>query len=160
MTRQEFENFVTSCQEGLRRFLTALCCGDRALAEDIAQDSFMKAYLSCNDIHDTSRFKAWVFRIAYNTFISAQRSRHVFEPEEKAASHRSDVRSDDAFKYEALYSALARLSDKERTSVLLFYLQGYSIQEIADTVGASQDAIKQQLNRGRKHLKDLIDERR
>lgn len=47
MTREEFIAKVECCQKAFRRFLAALCCGDTSLADDIAQESFIKAYLSC-----------------------------------------------------------------------------------------------------------------
>jgi RNA polymerase sigma-70 factor (ECF subfamily) len=60
---------------------------------------------------------------------------------------------------EELYDALAKLLDKERTSVLLFYMENYSIKEIADIadiLNSSQDAVKQQLSRGRNHLRGML----
>ena len=45
---------------------------------------------------------------------------------------------------------------RERTAILLFYLEGYSIKEIAEIIDSSQDAVKQQLSRGRAHLKDML----
>ena len=52
MNRNEFVRNVESCQKQVRRFLTALCCGDSTMADDIAQDSFVKAYLSCDNLTD------------------------------------------------------------------------------------------------------------
>lgn len=64
--------------------------------------------------------------------------------------------SDSSFAYQELYQALNRLPDKERTSVLLYYMEGYSIKETAEIQEVSQDAIKQHLSRGRKHLRGLL----
>jgi RNA polymerase sigma-70 factor (ECF subfamily) len=52
--------------------------------------------------------------------------------------------------------ALQTLPYKERTSLLLFYMKGYSIKEIARIVDCSEDAVKKQLSRGRDHLKQKI----
>mgnify|MGYP001076186458 CR=1 FL=1 len=138
MDRSTFENLVLGTQEALRRFLTALCCGDAALADDIAQESYISAYLMLDDLRDPSRFAAWLHRIAYNNYIS----------------HRRSARPSAAL--EPLYSALAQLSDKERNAILLHYLEGYSVRETADITGDSADAVKQQLSRGRHHLKHLL----
>ena len=73
MNRNEFVRNVESCQKQVRRFLTALCCGDSTMADDIAQDSFVKAYLSCDNLTDDNKFMSWIYRIAYNTFISSRR---------------------------------------------------------------------------------------
>lgn len=69
----------------------------------------------------------------------------------------SETSADNSFKYQELYSALQRLPDKERYAILLFYLEGYSIKEISGITDASQDAVKQHLSRGRKHLRNLLE---
>ncbi len=61
-----------------------------------------------------------------------------------------------SFAYQDLNEALNRIPAKERTSVLLFYMQGYSIKEIAEIQESSQDAVKQHLSRGRNHLRGLL----
>lgn len=157
MTRQEFIRQVESNQEAVRRFLTALCCGDGGLADDLAQDAFMKAYLSLSDFRGESRFRTWVFRIAYTTFLSDRRAcRQQLEPIELAAGVASVVRADSGFDNQALYAALHRLSEKERSAILLHYMQGYSVSEIAEITESSAGAVKQLLSRGRHHLKDLL----
>ena len=52
--------------------------------------------------------------------------------------------------------ALEQLPPKERSAILLYYIKGYSVHEIADIVAATEDAIKQQLSRGRNKLKTLL----
>jgi RNA polymerase sigma-70 factor (ECF subfamily) len=136
--------------------LTALCCGDASLADDIAQESYIKAYLSCDGFRDASSFNAWIYRIAYNTFISHRRSCRPTGSLEDAATVAAPDRADANFKYQALYAAMAKLSERERTAVLLFYLQGYSVKEIAAVIDASEDAVKQQLSRGRAHLRTIM----
>lgn len=66
--------------------------------------------------------------------------------------------ADEAFRYQHLYLALDRLSVKERTAILLHYMQGYAINEIAEITNSSVDAVKAQLSRGRQHLKDLLND--
>ncbi len=139
-----------------RRFLVALCCGDAALADDIAQDAYIKAYLSCESLNDIGKFRAWIFKIGYNTFISHKRTVKVFADYEEARDIMSVETTDSRFRYQELYAALNRLPDKERTSVLLFYMEGYSIKEIAQLEETSCDAVKQHLSRGRNHLRGLL----
>lgn len=158
MTRDRFIQLVECCQKEFRRFLTALCCGDSALADDIAQDAFLKAYLSCDGFNDDDKFKAWVFRIGYTTFISHKRAERPAMSYDSAAEIQSADRSDSGFRYQDLYASLNMLPAKERTSVLLFYMEGYSIKEIAEIERTSQDAVKQHLSRGRKHLRILMND--
>jgi len=62
--------------------------------------------------------------------------------------------------YQALYMALSQLSEKERTAISLFYMEGYSIKEIAEITDSNENAVKQQLSRGRSHLKTLMPDER
>ncbi len=158
MTRNEFVVEVENCQEELRCFLTALCCGNSDVADDLAQDSLLKAYMALDSFRGESGFRTWIFRIAYTTFISAHRSLRAVEPIDAAAGIAGSHPADDAFRNQALYAALERLSQKERSAILLYYMQGYSIGEIAAITDASEAAVKQQLSRGRAHLKDLLNE--
>ncbi|MCX4264625.1 MAG: RNA polymerase sigma factor [Muribaculaceae bacterium] len=156
MTKEQFIAQVEAIQKPLRRFLLALCCGDSQQSDDIAQEAFIKAYLSCDTLSSPEKFNAWIFRIAYNSFLDAKRTlRHTVDYGE-ASALKSGERADGAFQYQDLYAALNRLPAKERTSVLLFYLQGYSIKEIAEIQTVSADAVKQHLSRGRNHLRALL----
>ena len=156
MTREQFISHVEGTQNAFRRFLVALCCGDSALADDVAQESYIKAYLSCDNFNNPEKFNAWIFRIGYTTFINHKRSEKVFADYEEASNIHTSDNTDSQFQYQDLYAALTQIPGKERTSVLLFYMEGYSIKEISEIVGASQDAVKQHLSRGRKHLRKIL----
>ena len=156
MTREQFITCVEGTQKAFRRFLAALCCGNSALADDIAQEAYIKAYLACENINDAEKFNAWIVRIGYNAFIDHRRLAKDFVDYDRAQALEADDAPDSAFRYQALYAALNRLPPKERTSVLLYYMEGYSVKEIADIVEASQDAVKQHLSRGRSHLRGLL----
>lgn len=156
MDRQQFIKHVESNQRAVRRFLTALCCGDSALADDIAQEAFIKAYLSCDGFREDSKFSTWIYRIAYNAFLSDRRSQRLPDALADALQMPGADNADEAFRYQHLYLALDRLSVKERTAILLHYMQGYAINEIAEITNSSVDAVKAQLSRGRQHLKDLL----
>ncbi|MDE7335903.1 MAG: RNA polymerase sigma factor [Muribaculaceae bacterium] len=158
MTRSEFVVEVERCQEDLRRFLTALCCGNTDMADDLAQDSLMKAYIALDSFRSQCLFKTWIFRIAYTTFISSRRAVRPLEPIDAAASVAGASRADDAFRNQALYAALQRLSEKERSAILLYYMQGYAVGEVAAITDSSEDAVKKLLSRGRSHLKDFLSE--
>lgn len=154
MNREEFAAFVRSEQKPLRRFLLGLCCGNRQEADDIAQEALVKAYLSLNSYRDNNKFTAWLYRIAYNTFIDQQRKAHGTSPLEACRQHpESSYAADKGFDYQELYLALNALPPKERTAVLLFYLKGYSVKEISRIMDCHEDAVKKQLQRGREHLK-------
>jgi RNA polymerase sigma factor, sigma-70 family len=157
MTREQFITHVENTQKAFRRFLVALCGGDTSLADDVAQEAYIKAYLSSEGLNNPKKFNAWIYRIGYNTFINHKRSERFSVGYDEALHVTSCSQSDDTFRYQQLYIALNNLPDKERTSILLFYLEDYSIKEIAEIVGASQDAVKQHLSRGRNHLRGLLE---
>lgn len=69
MTREQFISLIKSEQEQLRRFLLALCCGNHDEADDIAQETLIKTYLSSSLYQEQGKFTAWLYRIAHNTFI-------------------------------------------------------------------------------------------
>lgn len=156
MDRQQFIKHVESNQRAVRRFLTALCCGDSALADDIAQDAFIKAYLSCDGFREDSKFSTWIYRIAYNAFLSDRRSQRLSGALAEAVQMPSTDTADESFRYQHLYLALDQLSVKERTAILLHYMHGYAVNEIAEITNSSVDAVKAQLSRGRQHLKHLL----
>lgn len=155
MTRQEFICHVREIQEPLRRFLTALCLSDSQLADDIAQEAFIKAYLAIDTLVDSSKFKPWIYRIAYNIFLNQSRYRHDLVSYDQAIESTDHNTSDDAFRFQDLYLALNKISNKERMAILLFYMEGYSIKEIAQITKSSTHAVKQHLSRGRKHLQNI-----
>ena len=141
----------------MRRFLTALCCGDSAEADDIAQETLIKAYLHSSQYDERGQFAAWLM-IAYRVFIDShrrQKSRTEL-PIEKALTLQGDSRSDEAFRYQELHSALATLSEMMRTSILLYYMQGYQVKEIAGITDSSESAVRKQLSRGREELRHLL----
>ena len=105
---------------------------------------------------DVSKFRPWIYRIAYNTFVSSMRSARENETVDKAVGIASDRRADAAFEYQELYAALDRLPDRERTSMLLHYMDGYKTDEIAAITGMSPDAVRQHLTRGRVRLREIL----
>ena len=68
----------------------------------------------------------------------------------------SETATDAGFEYQELYHALRTLPPKERTAILLFYLKGYTVREIADIVHGTEAAVRQQLSRGREQLKNKL----
>lgn len=157
MTREQFIETIHSEQQSLRRFLLALCCGNQSEADDIAQDALVKAYLSISKYEMRGNDAPWLYRIAYNMFIDSSRRRRITKTLDTIAGHGDETfAADRDFRYQALYMALEELPPKERSAILLYYIKGYSIREIAGIVDASEDAIKKQLSRGRDKLKTLL----
>ena len=156
MTREVFIAQVEREQEALRGFLLALCCGKKSDADDLAQDALVKAYLSCSGYQDMGKFRSWLFKIAYNNFLNHKASLRTTESIDEARTLISSHSADSSFEHQSLYLALRTLPPKERSAITLFYLNGYSIKEIAAITETSEDAVKKQLSRGRDKLKERL----
>ena len=156
MTRERFISEVRACQGRLRRFLASLC-GDAALADDLAQEALVRAYVSSDRF--IGNFKAWLFRIAYNCFIDNLRrvpapSASMDSPE---VLHVADGAASDAtFRHEELRRALTRLPEKERTAIVLHYFEDLPVKEIASVMQIPSGTVKYHLSVGRDHLRQYI----
>ena len=157
MTRDKFISLVRAEQEPLRRFLLALCAGNQALADDIAQDTLVRAYVASGSFLGLSKFSTWLFRIAYNCYIDNCRKARLDEVSvESALSVQADTSADKSFRYQQLYQALRTLPEKEKAAISLFYFEDKSIKEISAIMNIPQGTVKYQLSMGRTHLKQHI----
>lgn len=157
MTQERFISLVRAQQEPLRRFLLALCTGDAALADDLAQDALVRAYVASGSFLGLSKFSTWLFRIAYNCYVDHCRKRRPEAvPVEEAVSLKADDSADRAFRYQQLYQALERLPEKEKAAIALFYFEDMSIKEISAILEMPQGTVKYQLSMGRQHLKQHL----
>ena len=159
MTSEQFIDLVRTEQEPLRRFLLALCGGDQALADDISQDALVRAYVSSGSFLGRSKFKTWLFRIAYNCYIDNFRKKtpvRVDSESYEAQSIPSGDSADSRFRYQQLYQALDRIPEKEKTAIVLFYFEDKSIKEIAAIMDMPIGTVKYSLSVGRNHLKEHI----
>ena len=158
MTRDRFISEVRTCQGQLRRFLTSLC-GDAALADDIAQEALVRAYVTSERFIGT--FKAWLFRIAYNCFIDNLRRRPdgaVDLDSRDAMRLTGGSASDASFEHEELQRALTLIPEKERTAIVLHYYEDLPVKEIAVIMGVPSGTVKYYLSVGRNHLKEHIEQ--
>lgn len=159
MTRDRFIDHVRTEQEPLRRFLLALCSGDAALADDIAQDTLVRAYVSSGSFRGLSKFSTWLFRIAYNCYIDHRRKpvREVVSIDGREAMNvLSDETADASFRFQQLYLALDHLAEKEKAVLVLHYFEDRSIREIAAILQMPAGTVKYHLSKGRNHLKEKI----
>jgi RNA polymerase sigma-70 factor, ECF subfamily len=127
--------------------------GDRALAEDLAQDAFVKAYRALPGTRPDLAFKAWLYRIATNTAISHLRRRRLvkwipFVPEQEHAAGDSIERS--VGRKHDVEQALARIPQHYAAALLLRHYQGLSLAETAQALEITENAAKLRLFRARK----------
>ena len=77
--RRAYETLMLKYQSSVRRFLLNLTLGDGALADDLAQETFIKAYLHLRSFQGLASFSSWLFRIAYNCFFDSKRASKRFD---------------------------------------------------------------------------------
>lgn len=155
--RDAFGRLVTEYEGGLRRFLLNLTGNDAALTDDLSQDTFLKAYLSIRSFKGISKFKTWLYRIAYNEFVDYRRRNLVVTVTDEEMPERlvdsvapSDAKID-------LERCIAALNDIEKSIVLLFYVEDMPIKKVADITGCPEGTVKSYLSRARAKMADVID---
>ncbi|MDP5060340.1 MAG: RNA polymerase sigma factor [Maribacter sp.] len=130
-------------------------------AEDILQESFIKAFQKINQFKGDVTFGAWLKRIVVNKsidFLKAKKDQEVSLDE----GYMQVVADDDNWNVSATISieqvrcAINGLQDKYKYVVLMFLVEGYDHQEIAQVLEISESACRTRLSRGKSHLKELL----
>jgi RNA polymerase sigma factor (sigma-70 family) len=141
-------------------------CGSHEEAEEITQDSFLKAYRSLNGFKMKSSFATWLYRIVYNTSISYVRvkKRGVLSLEDFpvdatdfVGDNSSDAEAEREYKSALIGFALQKINDEERGLITLFYYEELSTDEISDVTGISKSNIKVRLFRARQKMLQIIE---
>ena len=144
-------------------------CRDRTLAEDVAQDAFVAAWRDLDRLRDGARVGPWVAGIARNLAASAARTRArrdqlaPGDADPDAAVDAGAASPEDAVRAredrEMLARALADIPDAHRETLVLYYLEGESVADIASGLGVTEEVVKQRLSRGRRALRQSVAER-
>lgn len=135
--------------------------GDRDRAEVLTQDAFVQAWRSIAQFRGESAFSTWLFRIAVNVVrmahrTDARRTGRVASEDalENASAPATWPRHDDAIDLE---DAIAELSPQARSVLVLFDVEGYSHDEIAEMLDIAPGTSKAHLHRARKQLREMLD---
>jgi RNA polymerase sigma-70 factor, ECF subfamily len=161
-----FNSLVERYQDYLLALATRIT-GDRDAAADAVQEAFFSAYRNIGSFRG-ERFRAWLTRITVNAATDVLRLRkrrpsqpypefddetwqppdtHALDPEREAI-RRARAR--------ALSAALARLTEGQRTAIVLFDVEGFDYPEIARLVGVELGTVKSRIHRGRLMLRELL----
>jgi RNA polymerase sigma factor (sigma-70 family) len=129
---------------------------NRPEAEEAAQDAFIKAFHHLKDFNRQAKFSTWLYRIAFNTAISYKRKhRHTFQDiETTVIEHHQEAEGmlEKTDKQKYLNQALARLNPTDRTALTLFYMQEFSLEEIAEVMNMQANTVKVRIHRARQRV--------
>ncbi len=151
-----FGELVRRYQSPVRAFLARLARGDAHLADDLAQETFVKAWRKLGTYRGSARFSTWLFGIAYNEFrtVARQRKELALEDVEEpladvmksTADPRGDLRLD-------LTEALKQLHSSERAAIVLCCQNGLSHEEAAQVLDCPLGTVKTHVLRGKEKLR-------
>jgi len=139
---------------------TTAISSDAELARDIVADAFVKAYITLPE--EIPSFQFWLFRVCKNLWIDHLRKQPVPLSEERLLSE-SDHRTPESRyleneRYRVLWQSINTLAPIDREIVTLHYFSELPLQEVARLVGRSYPAVRQQLSRLRRILKQRMEE--
>ena len=133
--------------------------GDRAVADDVTQQIFLKLFTAIRQFRGDSEFTTWLYRLVVNACHDEKRRRRrllpwgetvaMRNPSEKKPQEKQYARLEVA---EAVQKAIGELKPKFRLPILLKYIEGLSYEEIASVMGCSKGTVASRLNRGHSQL--------
>lgn len=135
---------------------------DPALSEDLAQEAFLRALAQAHTLREEGAFFPWLARIALRLAIDAQRKRRLeltgpVPPELPSDRPPPDARLAQADDEAQVRAALERLRPRHREVLGLMYFGALSVREIASAVGRSEVAVRKDLERARRALRDELE---
>jgi RNA polymerase sigma factor (sigma-70 family) len=136
-------------------------------AEEMAQDTFIKAFQKLDSYEGKSKFSTWLYSITYNACVSELRKRRIEfkslddrqisdQDEQKMHDYYRETKKEDQEKY--LNLALAKLPEDDQVLVTLYYYENQSMDEISQITGLTVSNIKVKIHRARKRMYVLLHE--
>jgi RNA polymerase sigma-70 factor (ECF subfamily) len=155
-----FGELVRRYQSPVRSFLRKLTRGDEALADDLAQETFLRAWRRLETFRAEARFSTWLFGIAMNEFRGRLRRdrRHPWdEPGDRTSDPEPAVEGPPAGLRLDLDEALGRLTLPERAAILLCCQHGLTHEEAAQTLHVPLGTVKTNILRGKEKLRRWLE---
>lgn len=163
-----FEALVKRYQAPLLNFIARYLGGDRAAAEDLAQEAFLRIYRAAPRFEARTKVSTWIFRIAYNlalTEIGRRRRRQDLSEAILRGSKegRGGLPADSGGDHELeeeVAQALDRLPENQRAALLLRLHEEHSYREIAEVLGTTVQSVESLLFRARRTLRESLGRRK
>ena len=159
--RRAFEQLYRGHCDHIYGLCWRMCGGDSALAEDMVQEAFVRAWNKLSLFKGDSKFGTWLHRLAINVVLSDRRIRVKRLRREQEFSEdieRVQVGERDVFVglRKDLEAAIAGLPERARTVLILYDIEGYQHDEIAELTGMAVGSSKAQLHRARKLVQEVL----
>lgn len=139
---------------------------DRAEAEDIVQESFIKSYEVLHTFRGESKFSTWIYKIVYRKSLDRLKALKRKHAESYDDIHEGEIRTEGVEtayqvllrkeRKQLLLDTISRLPAEEQTLITLYYFEEASIREVAEILGISMENVKVKLFRSRKKLYNLL----
>lgn len=154
MNKDTFINKVLEAESTLYHVSKSILGNDED-CEDAVQGAILKAYKQLNSLENEQYFKTWLTRILINECYGLRRKAKVVVPYEEYFKEDKAQNKED---YTDLYSAIRNLPDDIRITIVLYYVEGYSIDEVKSILKIPSGTVKSRLSRGRKMLKIKLED--
>jgi RNA polymerase sigma-70 factor (ECF subfamily) len=144
----------------LRAFARTLC-GDAAAADDLAQDTVMKAWDARSSFQIGTNMKAWTFMILRNQFYSEKRRSWRQSQLDQDAAERTLLATDDPqspIALDELRQAMQMLPSEQREALILVGAGGFAYEEAAEICGCAVGTVKSRVSRARRALQTILEE--
>lgn len=152
-----FCELVRRHQSSVRGLLRQLTRTDMALADDLAQETFIRAYKNIRSFRGEARFSTWLYRIAYNCFREdARKRKELVGVDDELLQAKHDPQTVDPGLRHDLMHALNLLPLHERTAIVLCCQNGLSHDEAARVLDIPLGTVKTNVLRGREKLKRTL----
>lgn len=153
--REPVQELIGLYQNNLYAAAFSICKNSQD-AEDVVQETFIQYHTSKNQFESQQHIRAWLIRVAIN---KAKNVNHTFWRKNKVPLE--DYMETLAFETpesQNLFETVMKLPEKYRTAIHLFYYEDYGVKEIAEILRISESNVKTRLSRGRKLLKESLQE--
>ena len=152
MTKETLGQLIIDSEETMYHIAKSLLYNDADCADAI-QEAIVKAFVKLHTLKDDSYAKTWLIRIVMNECYAIMRKEKKIISLQDYQMNEQETESKD---YSDLYEAIFRLPEQIKLCVTLYYMEGYSVKEVAALLDTTESAVKNRLAKARGKLKEAL----
>ncbi len=152
MTKEQLGTLILSSKDSLYRIAKTILKNDTD-CEDAVSEAIVLSFAHIHTLKQDAYAKTWLTRIVINECY------HLLKKKKHECNYDETIKTEEAYEggYSELYQCLMLLDVVHRTTIVLYYIEGYSIAEIARMMNTSKGTVKSRLSRGRIKLKKIYE---